>query len=264
MAAECGIDEVAVALALTQLARNWAWTPLSGYAVGAVAVGGTGRGYLGANIEFADLPLHEAVHAEQAAIAHAAACGETEIRVVASSEVPCGHCRQFMLDFPGTQPIVVAPSLPPTDLATLLPYGFGPAEMGRSPGFLRSGPHDLVLTAEAVAGELVDLALDAARHCSAAYTGSPAGAAVFTADGKSCAGGAFESVAYNPTIGPLHAAMAGLHLGGGDLTMITHAVLVECEGAPISYRHSAQQLLGAVQPDAVLEHVVAAPREART
>lgn len=61
----------------------------------AVALGATGRLYVGVNLEFPGLPLHHSVHAEQFLIANAVQAGEPALTRLAVSAVPCGHCRQF-------------------------------------------------------------------------------------------------------------------------------------------------------------------------
>ena len=61
----------------------------------AVALGASGRIFFGVNLEFARLPLYNSVHAEQFLVVNALHHGERELRKLAVSEAPCGHCRQF-------------------------------------------------------------------------------------------------------------------------------------------------------------------------
>ncbi len=51
--------------------------PVSGFHVGAVAIGESGQAYLGVNLEFEGQPFAHTVHAEQFAIALARVNGET-------------------------------------------------------------------------------------------------------------------------------------------------------------------------------------------
>ncbi len=60
-----------------------------------MALGASGRLFVGVNLEFLGLPLHHSVHAEQFLIANAAQAGEAALTRMAISAVPCGHCRQF-------------------------------------------------------------------------------------------------------------------------------------------------------------------------
>ncbi|MBO5493516.1 MAG: hypothetical protein J5974_09330, partial [Pyramidobacter sp.] len=62
-------------------AAELACVPVSGFRVGAAALGASGRVWLGANLEFAGLPLNFTVHAEQAAVLNARSHGETKLLV---------------------------------------------------------------------------------------------------------------------------------------------------------------------------------------
>ena len=62
-----------------------------------------------------------------------------------------------------------------------------------------------------------------------------------------------ESVAYNPTLGPMQAALIAAHHGGGRLESIRAALLVELDDAPVSQLADARLILACVAPDATLE-----------
>jgi cytidine deaminase len=254
---ETGLDQAPLILALLAWARRWARPPISDYHVGAAVLGGSGAVYLGANIEFEGLPLNETIHAEQAAIVHAWVAGETELHAVAASAAPCGFCRQFMLELPEPRPPILVPGGPPTDLDALLPAHFGPSDLGRLPSLLRAGPHGL--RAEPGEDPLVELARAAADRSSAPYTGSFAAVGLATADGSRFAGGVAESVAYNPTLGPMQAAVIALHMQGGRLEEIRDAVLVEVAGARLGHARSAAQVLGSLAPAVSLRAITVVP-----
>jgi cytidine deaminase len=84
-------------------ARNNAWAPYSGFAVGAAVLGGTGRIYAGCNVENASYPVGSC--AERNAIGAAVAAGETSIAAVLVTSIdekpvpPCGMCRQALAEF---------------------------------------------------------------------------------------------------------------------------------------------------------------------
>ncbi|HEY5169104.1 MAG TPA: cytidine deaminase [Thermoleophilia bacterium] len=84
------------------VAKN-AYAPYSGYAVGAVAVGPSGRSHRGANVENASSPA--GLCAERAALAALVTHGERELRYVAvaaldrSDCLPCGFCLQALSEF---------------------------------------------------------------------------------------------------------------------------------------------------------------------
>jgi cytidine deaminase len=80
-----------------------AYAPYSDYAVGAVAVGPSGRSHHGVNVENASHPA--GLCAERAALAALVASGEREVRRVAvaardgSDCLPCGMCLQALAEF---------------------------------------------------------------------------------------------------------------------------------------------------------------------
>lgn len=82
--------------------RKKAYVPYSGFAVGAVAVGATGRLYEGVNVENASYGL--TVCAERVALQSAVVGGERSCSTVlvvadtATPVAPCGACRQVMAE----------------------------------------------------------------------------------------------------------------------------------------------------------------------
>ena len=112
-----------------------AYAPYSGYAVGAVAVGPSGRSHHGANVENAAYPA--GLCAERAALAALVTHGERELRYVAvaaldgSDCLPCGFCLQALAEF--GDPEIVARAggeLRVVHLRELLPTPFAPPEAG--------------------------------------------------------------------------------------------------------------------------------------
>jgi cytidine deaminase len=87
-----------------------AYAPYSGFAVGAVVVGPSGRSYHGVNVESASYPA--GLCAERAALAAMIAAGERSLCCVAvaaadgSDCLPCGLCLQALAEF-GDPAIVV-------------------------------------------------------------------------------------------------------------------------------------------------------------
>ncbi len=83
-------------------ARKNAYCPGTGYAVGAAVLGESGRVYPGCNVESPTAILN--VCAERSAIYSALAHGERRITAVATASpasLPCGVCRQALLEFGG-------------------------------------------------------------------------------------------------------------------------------------------------------------------
>lgn len=113
-------------------ARLQAYTPYSGFKVGAALRTKGGKIITGCNIENASYGLCNC--AERTALFKAYSEGETEftmMAVIADSEgpvSPCGACRQVMLELcEGTMPVILAnlkEDIQETTVDGLLPFGF--------------------------------------------------------------------------------------------------------------------------------------------
>ena len=102
-------SEMRAALAAASIkARESSYSPYSSFAVGAALLTGSGKIYLGANIENASYT--PTVCAERVAIFKAVSEGERELVAIAiaggpaseaakSDTAPCGVCRQVMAEF---------------------------------------------------------------------------------------------------------------------------------------------------------------------
>ncbi len=124
-----------------------AYAPYSGFAVGAVAVGPSGRSHHGVNVENAAYPA--GVCAERVALGALAAFGERSLRYVAVAAAdgsdcrPCGMCLQALAEF-GDPEIVGAAGGEPrvwrlTSLLTAPFAGRGHAAHGDEPGAPAAG-----------------------------------------------------------------------------------------------------------------------------
>lgn len=124
--------------------RSFSYAPYSHYRVGAALLAGDGRVFTGCNIENA--AFTPGICAERTAFARAvsegvrdfeAVCivgGKEEETVPSAYSVPCGVCRQVMMEFcdPETFRIIVATDTDHYEvflLKDLLPRGFGPANL---------------------------------------------------------------------------------------------------------------------------------------
>lgn len=186
-------------------ARALALPPISDYHVGAALRGVSGAVYLGFNLEFQGLGLQHTVHAEQACVALAHWSGERGLSEMAVSAPPCGHCRQFLRESQRNLRILL-PEGEGLNLADLLPYSFGPEDLGHSMGMMsRSG---LPRT-----GEGLELARAAAEHSWAPYSRTRAGVAVRSGE-KWFAGCYLENAAFNPALNPMQYALVVAHHHG--------------------------------------------------
>ncbi len=133
-------------LALARRARENAYAPYSGFAVGAALLGADGRVYTGCNVENAAYPV--ACCAERTALFHAVAEGAREFTAIAvaggrvgdkaeESCPPCGVCRQALAEFCDLETFRVYLAAPgggveETTLGALLPRAFARANLDKS------------------------------------------------------------------------------------------------------------------------------------
>ncbi|KAG2591189.1 cytidine deaminase 1-like [Panicum virgatum] len=257
---------------LVPSAMKRAVVPISRFPVGAVGLGASGRVYVGVNLEFRGLPLCHSVHAEQFLVANAAAAGESALRAVAVSHMPCGHCRQFLQEIRGASGIQILVTTDAEEgcapewrtVASLLLRPFGPHDLLPEDVPLVLEPHDNPLgdpvpavangfAAGDLEARLREAAEAAARASHAPYSECPSGFAVADGDGRIYAGGCLESAAYNPTLGPIQAAIiAMVAAGGGPAGDVVAAALVEKERAAVAQETTARIFLGSVAPHASL------------
>jgi len=125
-------DEMRRQLIATALeARNWAYAPYSGYAVGAALLTASGRIYDGVNVENAAYP--DGVCAERVAVFKAVSQGERQFVALAvvsrDGGFPCGSCRQVLSEFGLETQVIIAnlqgEVLAEATVADLLPHPFG-------------------------------------------------------------------------------------------------------------------------------------------
>ncbi len=120
------------------IAKEKAYTPYSGYHVGAAVLTDKGNIYLGCNIECAS--YSPTICAERVAIFKAISEGEKEVKAIAiigDSEYtyPCGVCRQVIREFGRNALIIIAKSVNEYREYTvdeLLPHSFGPEDLANS------------------------------------------------------------------------------------------------------------------------------------
>jgi cytidine deaminase len=121
-------------------AMERAYAPYSQFRVGAALVGADGTLFVGCNVESAAYPA--GICAERAALSAAVAGGVRRFdRLVIVSEAddptpPCGMCRQALVEFAPTLPIVSYTrdgADAQWSLAALLPHPFTPAALTHHP-----------------------------------------------------------------------------------------------------------------------------------
>jgi cytidine deaminase len=117
------------------LAMEKAYTPYSGYLVGASLLSSDGEIFNAGNVENAVYPL--TICAERSAVVKAVSEGKKEFSAIAVATrdggTPCGSCRQVLAEF-GLKTLVIIASkkgeiLQEITVEDLLPYSFGPANL---------------------------------------------------------------------------------------------------------------------------------------
>lgn len=127
-------------------ARERAYAPYSGFAVGAAVRTGSGEIVGGCNVENAAYPA--TICAERVALTAAVAAGHRDpvaVAVVGSgpgATTPCGVCRQVLNELGPTMRVLAAGGdgiVVASSLEALLPHAFGPARLAAGGGW---GEHD--------------------------------------------------------------------------------------------------------------------------
>ncbi|MBE5252375.1 MAG: cytidine deaminase [Enterobacterales bacterium endosymbiont of Blomia tropicalis] len=237
------LDADNLALALLPLAAACAVATVSHFNVGAIARGVSGNWYFGANMEFADTPLQQTVHAEQSAITHAWLRGERRLETITVNYTPCGHCRQFMNELnSGTAIRISLPQRAVRTLADYLPDAFGPRDLEITTFLMDEVDHGY----SAQGDELTQAAVAAANRSHAPYSQSHSGVALLTTSGTLFAGRYAENAAFNPSLPPLQGALILLNMHGEACDQIKSAVLAEKKNATLSQFAATQATLQAL------------------
>ena len=228
------------ASALLPLAATFSVAPISGFHVGAIAVGASGALYLGANLEFANAPLSATLHAEQSAVLNAWMHGEASLQALAISAAPCGFCRQFLWELAEANKLPIIVGDMRTNLEQLLPMPFGePRQPGH--GLLDSSPTALQ-SITPITDKGAQRAIDAAQHSYTPYTNTPEGFAVECANGKHFAGRAAENIAFNPSVPAMLCA-----LNQRNLSSNRNQPIVRCTQATLSTsQHTSSSLAASI------------------
>jgi cytidine deaminase len=120
-------------------ARELAYAPYSRFSVGAAAQSASGHVYPGCNIENA--AYGPSICAERVALGSAYAAGDRRIAAIAvvtptdGPASPCGICRQVIAELAPDAVVVLANLAGQRRVTTpqeLLPFGFGPAQLGEN------------------------------------------------------------------------------------------------------------------------------------
>ncbi len=252
-----------LALLALPVAGAMARPPISGYRVAAVGVEAGGDLVLGANLEFPGADLGATVHAEGFVSLRARRRGRRLTTLAVREAHPCAHCRQTLAEAADADALTIVDLLGnELSLEDLYPWSFRPAALehdGDTPGatpwpalaFATTGSRlDAALPAD-VAAEL----LAAGSRAHAPYSGAPSAVVLRLGDGRVRSAGCVESVAFNPSMTAMQAALVEVAASSTDAGAITDAWLGRTAGGSVDPEAGFRALLRAVAPDATA-HVV--------
>jgi len=249
-----GVEELM--LLAVPAARRIARPPISDFFVGAVGLEReTGNLILGGNVEFPGTHLGFTIHGEGFVFTRAASRGTTIETLAIGEAHPCAHCRQYLSEFAATRDMVLIDPLGHRlTMAELYPWPFDPGYLGEA-GYVPGHFSGLDLGPHALPSAIADRLIDAGRRAHAPYSGCPGAVVLALNDGQMVAGFSIESVAYNPTMGPMQAAMIDLIAHGYEAADIAAAALGTRLNDDVDYSLSVAELLGRLAPAAPLSIV---------
>lgn len=234
---------------LVDAAREIARPSISNFYVGAVGLEAeTGNLILGGNVEFPRAHMGLAIHGEGFLANRAWSRGTTLSTIAIFEAHPCAHCRQFLSEFHANRTLLLIDPLGhDLPLSVLYPWPFDPGYLGEDGAKPDQNNWPALAAPDAPASLIA-----AGRRAHSPYSGSPSAVILTMADGQEIRGTAIESVAFNPTMQPLMAALVDVIAHGYAYHDITHATLGTDVGGHVDYGASTRELLASVTPQATL------------
>lgn len=232
--------------------------PISDFHVGVVGLErDTGNLVFGGNVEFPGTHLGFTIHGEGFVFTRAFSRGTAIVCIALGEAHPCAHCRQYLSEFAATRDLVLIDPLGHRlRMADLLPWPFDPAYLGDEgavPGRLLSPT--LSLARNDLPTNVAERLTELGRKAHAPYSKCPGAAVLATRDGNLIGGASIESVAYNPTIMPIQAALIDLIAHRYSYGDIAAAALGTTLGGAVDYARSTAEALARIAPDAQLQVV---------
>jgi cytidine deaminase len=237
-------------------ARRIARPTISDFHVGSIGLEAeTGNLILGGNVEFEGTGLGFTLHGEGFVFTRAFSRGTT-ISVIAIGEAhPCAHCRQYLSEFATSSRLELTDPLGHTlTMAQLYPWPFDPDYLGE-PGIVSDAVPFPNLTFTGTSPPTAPVAsalLVAGRRAHTPYSKSPSAIVLRCKDDSLFTGSAIESVAFNPSMGALQAAIVDLLAHGRGYHEIVEGALGCVMDGQVRPPQSAAELLGRIAPEAIL------------
>lgn len=247
-----------LALLALPVARAMARPPISGFRVAAVGIEAEGDLILGANLEFPGDDLGSTIHAEGFVALRARRRGRRLATLAVREAHPCAHCRQTLAEAANAGALAIVDLLGnERSLEDLYPWAFRPAALehvGDTPGATPWSSLAFDGSAAAANGavpiDVADELLAAGAHAHAPYSGAPSAVVVRLHDGRLLAAGCVESVAFNPSVTAMQAALVEVAAARAEASDIAHGWLGRTAGGPVDPEPGFRALLHAVAPDA--------------
>ena len=245
------ISENEFLLAVAEAAKTFAIAPISKYRVGQAARAGSGRVYWAVNLEFQGFALNHTVHSEQYMVSLLKLHGEKQLKTLALLGPPCGHCRQFLRELENWNDVkFLIPEHPPYFLSELLPFSFGPEELGTQGAVLGSKEWNLKYAAardflRILPHTTAEKLLQTAQFSYAPYTKSPSAVLLVDKFGNGYRGMNIDNVAFNPSMNAFSVAMVDLVSRSGKLKDISYVYVAELQKTKSSQLEMIRGVVGA-------------------
>lgn len=236
---------------LLDTAKDIARPGISNFFVGAVGLETeTGNLILGGNVEFPGTHLGFTLHGEGFVFTRAMSRG-TDISVIAIGEAhPCAHCRQCLAEYGASDKLELIDPLGHTlTLAQLYPWPFDPAYLGEAGAVPGRELWPNLRLIEETGSPAAEALLAIGKRSHSPYSKCPGAVLLHLKDGNIVVAGAIESVAFNPAIHPVQAAMVDLLAHGYAYSDISGTTLGTVRGGAVDYSLSTRELMARVAPD---------------
>jgi cytidine deaminase len=249
-----GLESVReLALLALPVAGAMARPPISGYRVAAVGIeAGSGDLVLGGNVELPGTDLGTTVHAEGFVALRARRRGRMLETLAVAQARPCAHCRQTLIESAGADGLVLIDLFGhEVGIEDLYPWPFRPEALGVLPDDPAVDRRkDLSVAREGLPSEVGHALEEAGRGAHAPYSGAPSAVALRLRDGTLASAGCVESVAFNPSIDAVLAAIAEVIALRADPADIVEAWLGRFPRASVDPGPRFLSVVAAVAPGA--------------
>jgi cytidine deaminase len=249
-----GLDSVnELALLALPVAAGLSRPPISGYRVAAVGIEAeTGDLVLGGNLEFPGTELSTTVHAEGFVALRVRRRGRHLGFLAVREAHPCAHCRQTLAEAAGSGTLqIIDLQGHVLTLDDLYPWPFRPAALGVDADSPTTVPWpNLAYVPPDPPSSLSAALLELGGRAHAPYSGAPSAVVLGLPDALAIGAGCVESVAFNPSISALQAALVELAAARVDPSTITEGWLAKVDGGAVDPEPGFRALLGAVAPEA--------------